>query len=211
LRRSIHSKRGRRVLNGGAVYAGLPRLGNMSAGSGAASTLSDRSRQPVICPVAWCPFRRQGHRGGQRLHPRGICRPLNARFATKSARAQSAFAPVAEAQWRDILLHPRGARRRHNKSPGTAGASQIPLHPARGGALRARQGPGSITTRTANWLSSTDHDDWSEGSPVRRTTPFPYRGGVSPLWRSAKAEGGTDKADASPTPPTAQQTLKSGT
>ena len=36
----------------------------------------------------------------------------NARFAAKPADAQSAFVPAAQAQWRDILSHPRRARRR---------------------------------------------------------------------------------------------------
>jgi hypothetical protein len=61
---------------------------------------------------------------------------------------------------------------------------------------------GSITTRKANWLSSADHDDWSDGSPVRRTTPFPYR---RPEPALAAGEGCGRGGQVTPRPPRPQQ------
>jgi hypothetical protein len=61
-----------------------------------------------------------------------------------------------------------------NKSPGTAGACRFRLIPH---GARTSCAPRSWVHHYPNGelAISTDHDDWSDGSPVRRTTPFPYR------------------------------------
>jgi hypothetical protein len=130
----------------------------------------------TACPRSW-PW--PASRTSRRSTPssaRFICRPLNARFARRPADAQERLRAGGGGP---MARHPLASKRSARRRAGQHGRLerrrlQIPPHPARG-ALRARQDPGSITTRTANWLSSTDHDDWSDGSPVRRTTPFPHR------------------------------------
>jgi hypothetical protein len=64
---------------------------------------------------------------------------LNARFATAPADAQSAFVPVAEAQWRDILcIHEERVVAPDNTVAWNGRRLQIPPHPARAHFVRAK-------------------------------------------------------------------------
>jgi hypothetical protein len=66
----------------------------------------------------------------------------NARFAAKPAEAQSAFAPVAEAQWRDFLcIREERVVAPDNTVAWNGRRLQIPPHPARAHFVRAK-GPG---------------------------------------------------------------------
>ena len=63
----------------------------------------------------------------------------NARFATKPADAQSAFVPVAEAQWRDILcIQEERVVAPDNTVAWNGRRLQIPPHPARAHFVRAK-------------------------------------------------------------------------
>jgi len=63
----------------------------------------------------------------------------NARFAAKPAEAQSAFVPVAEAQWRDILcVHEERVVAPDNTVAWNGRRLQIPPHPARAHFVRAK-------------------------------------------------------------------------
>ena len=63
----------------------------------------------------------------------------NARFAAKPAAAQSAFAPVAQARWRDILcVHEERVVAPDNTVAWNGKRLQIPPHPARAHFVRAK-------------------------------------------------------------------------
>jgi len=63
----------------------------------------------------------------------------NARFAVKPAEAQSAFVPVAQAQWRDILcVHEERVVAPDNTVAWNGKRLQIPPHPARAHFVRAK-------------------------------------------------------------------------
>jgi hypothetical protein len=63
----------------------------------------------------------------------------NARFATEPADAQSAFVPVAQAQWRDILcVHEERVVAPDNTVAWNGRRLQIPPHPARAHFVRAK-------------------------------------------------------------------------
>ena len=89
------------------------------------------------------------------------------------------------------------------------GRLQIPPHPARAHFVRAKIPGPSLPERRTGYLPRT-----TTIGPMARQSGGRHHsliaGRVSPLWRPAKAADGMDKADASPTPPTAQQTVKGG-
>jgi hypothetical protein len=130
----------------------------------------------------------------------------DARFAVTPAEKGSAFVPVEEAQWRDVLLRSGRAHRRPGNTVAWNGHRlQIPKHPARahfvrakvrvyeypGGALAIFHGPRCLAR-------------WREGEPTVETAVAPPR---PPLSRRSKPADGLDKLRL-PAPPTEQRKQK---
>ena len=146
-----------------ATIAGNVPFGHPGRSLSVASTLSDRSRQLGVLG------RRQGHRGGQRLHPRGYLPALERPLRNEAGRR----AKAPSRRWR----RPNGATSSCIQEERVVAAGQqvawnggrfADSASSRAGALRARQAPhhspnGELAVfhgprRLVRWLASQEDD-----------------------------------------------------